>query len=80
MARQFTSWQMSAEMVEFLRLARTSRLRGELVGSIARRHVKIAGSAKVSRAQQSIKILKEEKQMALINKLMVGEFSGRRGQ
>jgi 5,6,7,8-tetrahydromethanopterin hydro-lyase len=35
--------------------------------------VKIAGSAKVARAQQSIKILKEEKQMALINKLMVGE-------
>jgi 5,6,7,8-tetrahydromethanopterin hydro-lyase len=35
--------------------------------------VKIASSAKVARAQQSIKILKEEKQMALINKLMVGE-------
>jgi 5,6,7,8-tetrahydromethanopterin hydro-lyase len=35
--------------------------------------VKIAASAKVARAQQSIKILKEEKQMALINKLMVGE-------
>jgi 5,6,7,8-tetrahydromethanopterin hydro-lyase len=35
--------------------------------------VKIAGSVKVARAQQSIKILKEEKKMALINKLMVGE-------
>ncbi len=51
MACQFTSWQMSAKMVEFLRLARTSRLSGESVGSNARRHVKIAGSTKVARVK-----------------------------
>jgi hypothetical protein len=47
MACRFTSWQTTAEMVEFWGLGPS----GESFGSIARRHVKIAGSAKVARAK-----------------------------